>query len=296
VSILQQLQSLPAAKSVGGTGTFYEALWPNNEDRILKDKTIREALFYAIDREEILTGLIHLNAPEEEVLNCGPFSLPGRGPWCAETPWDIFTYQPEKSVELLEGAGWDCSGVPDNPCSKGGEDLTLNYRYCNGNARRGTTFDLIKEKVKPAGFAFSHSAKGNTCAAPLFTQTLPSGNFQVGDYAQGPIAVDPSPTSNFRCDAIPTEANKFAGANFTRYCDPETDTLMKEADATVDPDARLELLNQVWQRMADARAFLPIYVLPNVTIWRDDKLGGPVGGSNSSPYGGLFNADEWYLK
>jgi peptide/nickel transport system substrate-binding protein len=299
VSIIDQIKSNPNAKAVGGTGNFYEALWINNEDPVMKDKAVREALFYAVDREQILDGLIHLNAPNEKVLNCGPFSLPGRGPWCAKTPWDIFKYDPAKSKSLLEGAGWDCSKLP---CTKAGKSLTLSYRYCNGNARRGTTFDLIKEKVKPAGFAFSHTAQGNDCASPLFDQTLPKGGadgkgtFQVADYAQGPIATDPSPTSNFRCNAIPVASNNYAPANFSRYCNKTVDDLMVKADAAVDPAKRLDLLNQVWQQMFEDRVFLPIYVLPNVTVWRTDKLGGPVGETNSSPYGGFFNSPEWFLK
>lgn len=299
VSILNQIKSNPNAKAVGGPGVFYEALWPNNEDPVMRDKAVREALFYAVDRDEILKGLIHLNSPTEKVLNCGPFALPGHGNFCNTTPWDIFKYDPAKSKSILEGAGWDCSNLP---CTKGGKSLTVSYRYCNGNARRQTTFDLIKEKVKPAGFAFSHTAQGNDCASPLFDQTLPKGGadgkgtFQIADYAQGPIALNVSPTSNFRCNAIPTAANDYGPANLARYCNKRADALMVQSDSEVDPVKRLALLGQVWDLMFQDRAFLPLYVLPNVTVWRADKLGGPVGEANTSPYGGFINTPEWFLK
>lgn len=296
VSVLTQIGSNPDLQAVAGTGVFYEGLWPNLEHPFLKDRAVRQALAYAVDREEILKGLIHLNAPQEEVLNCGPFALPGRGIWCSTTPWEVYTYQPDKSIELLEGAGWDCSGVPDKPCSKDGEDLVLEYRYCNGNARRETTFELIKEKVKPAGFAWSHGAAGNDCSEPLFTKTLPKGNFAVADYANGPLAVDPSPTSNFSCEGIPTEANGYGGGNFVRWCDEEWDAKMKASDAELDPAKRLPLLEELWQHMADEALFLPLYVLPNITIWNAAKLGGPVGEANANPYATFANAHLWYLK
>jgi peptide/nickel transport system substrate-binding protein len=301
VSIISSLKSNPNAKSVGGTGNFYEGLWINNQDPVMSDKKVREAFFYAVDREEILNGLIHLNAPNEKVLNCGPFSLPGRGPWCAKTPWDVFKYDPAKAKSILESAGWNCSKVPASPCTKSGKSLTVSYRYCNGNKRRQTTFDLIKEKVKPAGFAFNHTAQGNDCASPLFDVTLPKGGadgkgtFQIADFAQGPIATDPSPTSNFRCNAIPTAANNYGPANLYRYCNEAADKAMVAADAAIDPAKRLEKLNEVYALMFEDRAFLPIYVLPNVTIWRADKVLGPVGDANSSPYGGFFNSPEWYV-
>jgi len=40
---------------------------------------------------------------------------------------------------------------------------------------------------------------------------------------------------------------------------------------------------------------LPIYILPNVTIWRGDKVFGPVGEENTNPLGTFQNADEWYV-
>jgi hypothetical protein len=40
--------------------------------------------------------------------------------------------------------------------------------------------------------------------------------------------------------------------------------------------------------------FLPIYNLPNVTIWRSDKLGGPVGDANGSPFGTFINSNQWF--
>jgi peptide/nickel transport system substrate-binding protein len=296
VSILQQLKVNPNAKSVAGTGTFWEAIRPNNQDPILKDKRVREALYYGIDREEIMKGLIHLNAPNEKVLNCGPDSLPGRGPWCHTTPWDKFSYQPTKSIEILKSAGWNCDKVPASPCTKGSQALRVSYRYCNGNARRQTTFDLIKEKIKPAGFAFTHSAEGNDCTDPLFTKTLPQGKFQVADYAEGPIAYDPSPTGNWSCGAIPTAKNGFGPLNDSRYCNPAADVAMKRSDTQLDNDERVKSLDEFWKIMVDDAAVLPIYVLPNITMWRADKIGGPVGETNSSPYGGFFNVDQWFLK
>jgi peptide/nickel transport system substrate-binding protein len=308
-SILKQLASNPNAKSVAGTGNFYEALWLNNQDPsgVLSDVKVRQAFMYGVDRQQIINGLIHLNAPDAQILNCGPYALPGRGPWCSgtqDTPWSVVSYDPAKSISILKGDGWNCSKVPASPCTKAGKSLTLSYRYCNGNARRGTTFDLVKNTVLKAGFAFSHTSQGNDCTSPLFTQTLPHGGdakstgaaslFQIADYAQGPLAVDPSPTGNFACNTIPNTANGFGGANIQFFCNAQADALMKESDKQLDPVARRATLDQVWKIMFDQAAFLPIYNLPNVTIWRSDKLAGPVGAANGSPFGTFINSDTWY--
>lgn len=295
VSIADQLtKQNPNAKAVGGRGVFYEALWLNLQDSILKDDKVREALFYAVDRQQIVNGLIHLNDPTGQILNCGPFALTG-GPFCQTHPWDKYSYDAAKSLSILKAAGWSCSGVPAKPCSKGGKTLQLTYRFCNGNQRRGTTFDLVKAKVKPAGFDFKQVTKGSDCASPLFTDTLPKGDYQVADYAQGPIAYDPTPTGNLACDQIPTAANKYGGGNYSRWCDTKATSLMRQTDAEPDLAKRQALLAQLYNIMESEHVLLPIYILPNVTIWRGDKVFGPVGEENTNPLGTFQNADEWYV-
>jgi len=308
-SILRQLASNPNAKSVAGTGNFYEALWINNQDPtgVMKDKQVRKAFMYAVDRSQVINGLIHLNAPNEQVLNCGAYALPGRGPWCAGAagaPWSGITYDPQQSLSILKADGYDCSKVPSSPCTKGGKSLTLSYRYCNGNARRQTTFDLVKNSVLAAGFAFNHTAQGNDCTSPLFTQTLPHGGdpsstgtaslYQIGDYANGPIATDPQTSANFLCNTVPDKANGFGGANLQFFCNAQADALMTQADNQLDLTQRVSLEQQAWKIMFDEYAYLPLYDLPNVTIWRSDKVAGPVGVSNSHPLSTFINSDQWY--
>jgi hypothetical protein len=36
-------------------------------------------------------------------------------------------------------------------------------------------------------------------------------------------------------------------------------------------------------------------VLPAVSAWRSDKIAGPIGLWNGTPYGLFFNIDDWYL-
>ena len=295
VSISAQLKkSNPNAKAIGGRGVFYEALWFNLEDPVLKDDKVREALFYAVDRQQIVNGLIHLNDPTGQILNCGPFALTG-GPWCDAHPWDKYSYDKAKALKILKDDGWNCASVPSKPCSKGAKTLKLTYRFCNGNARRGTTFDLVKAGVKPAGFDFNQVTKGSDCASPLFTDTLPKGNYQIADYAQGPIAYDPTPTGNLACDQIPKASNKYGGGNYSRWCDQHATTLMKQTDAEPDITKRKALLSELYNLMESEHVMLPIYILPNVTIWRSDKVFGPVGAENTNPLGTFQNADKWYV-
>jgi hypothetical protein len=40
---------------------------------------------------------------------------------------------------------------------------------------------------------------------------------------------------------------------------------------------------------------LPLYVLPNVSAWRTDKIAGPIGTWNPTIYGLFWNMNEWYV-
>ena len=69
-----------------GAGTTFEGLWFNqasqlNPDSALNDPAVREALLFAVDRDEILSEVITPSFPETELLNCGGW-VPTVGEWC----------------------------------------------------------------------------------------------------------------------------------------------------------------------------------------------------------------------
>ena len=71
--------------------------------------------------------------------------------------------------------------------------------------------------------------------------------------------------------------------------------LMKQSDSELDPTKRRAILDQMYAIEAqDFAPGVPLYVLPNVTAWRADKIAGPVGIWNPTPYSGFFNAQDWY--
>ena len=71
---------------------------------------------------------------------------------------------------------------------------------------------------------------------------------------------------------------------------------MHQSDAELDNTKRLALLQQVYELEVADHVLLPLYVLPSVIMYRADKIGGPIGTWNDSPYTGMFNSNEWYLK
>jgi len=290
-SILEQVAGDPNVKVDSGPGTYFEALWFQHESpRPLSDPAVREAFMYAVDRQAIIDTIIKLNQPDAEVLNCGFLSYPGIGPWCETTYFDSFTYDPAKSREILTAAGYDCTDEA-KACTKDGKALTLRYSTVSTNSRRITTQELLGEKAIAAGFAFDIK---NYEATDLFGQVAPHGQFDIADYASGGT-LDPTVTSSFACDYIPTKANSYAGGNWNHWCNEEATALMRQSDTELDNTARLDLMNQIYAFEVQDFLSLPLYDLPNVAVWRTDAIAGPIGTYTRSNLGLWFNMNEWYV-
>jgi len=289
VSLIDQVKGTPGVKAKGTDGAYFEALWFQHESAPLDDAKVREALMYAIDRQSIIDAIIKLNNPNAEVLNCGFVSFPNIGNWCKDKqPFSQFTYDPAKAKSLLTADGYDCTATP---CTKNGAPLTVEYSTVSTNTRRTTTQQLLQAKAKDAGFAFKVK---NYEAGVLFGDIGPHGKFTMADFATGG-SVDPSITSSFACENIPTSKNQFAGGYWNHWCDTAATDLMHQSDKELDPAKRLQLFDQIYDLEATDFLSLPLYVLPNVGAWRADKIGGPVDAFIPSNLGMFYNMNDWYL-
>jgi peptide/nickel transport system substrate-binding protein len=289
VSILDQVAGDPNVVAKGVTGFFNEEIWINHSHPPLDDPTVREALAYALDRDGVVNAIIKVNQPDAEVSTCVGNTYETIGDWCTPVFTDV-SYDPKKAVQLLEGDGWDCSGVPNNPCTKDGQPLSLQYSTVAGNTRREATQQLLKEKARPAGFEFRVK---NYDAGVLFGDVGPHGQFDIADYALGGTP-DPSFTGNFGCESIPTQANSFAGANWVHWCNKQAYQLMQDSDAEIDITKRVDLIHQISEIYAQDFVSIPLYILPNVGVWRTDQVAGPIGEYNSHFYGLFYNSFDWY--
>jgi peptide/nickel transport system substrate-binding protein len=74
-------------------------------------------------------------------------------------------------------------------------------------------------------------------------------------------AVDPNLVKSvFMCDQIAS------GFNWAHYCDPATDSAIAAADATPDPQARLDAFSDVFTKLNEQAVFLPIYDIQSTVV------------------------------
>lgn len=271
-------------------GVVYEGLWPNQrspQSPILADLAVREALAYAIDRQEIFDTVMAPIYPSGEVLQCAGW-VPNVGDWCADDFADV-TQDFDKAAQILTDAGW--ARNDDGVWEQEGSPLVIEWNTVAGNKRREDVQALVQEQVADFGIRFDIN---NLDAAELFQNRLPTLDFGMGLYANV-TSPDPSVTTLYDSGQIPTEENGFSGQNAMAW-DSETVTdLTRRADRELDPAARLELIHEIGAEARADVAWIPLYQLPNLTAWRSDQLGGPIGDYTASSYGGFANMYDWFL-
>ena len=115
-----------------------------NFNGILGDKTIREALAYAINQEEIVTGVCNGYEKVSKTVN-----TPGGLFENSETSVK-YSFDAEKSKSLLESAGWTDSDN-DGIREKDGNKLSVKITYPSEDASQAAIAQVIKTQLANVG-------------------------------------------------------------------------------------------------------------------------------------------------
>jgi peptide/nickel transport system substrate-binding protein len=276
-----------------GAGVTYEGLWFNqgslkNPNTPLKDPAVREALLHAVNRDEILSEVITPSFPDTEVLNCGGW-VPTVGDWCDQTDFADATFDAAAVDQILTDAGW--AKGSDGIYAKDGQRLSLTWQTVAGNARREAIQQLVIPELADLGIEVTAD---NSDADTLFQTRLPQLDTEIALYAQV-ASPDPSVTTIFACENIPSEANEFSGQNTVGWCNEDATDLMHQSDQTPITEDRLDLIHQVGDAIRADAVWLPFYQLPLITAWDSSQVGGPVGETTNSSYGGFANMYDWFI-
>lgn len=291
--LTEQLTGDDSLETIFGAGTTFEGIWFNTQSLLdtespLYDPAVREALLFAIDRETILTEVIHPLSPEAELLNCHSW-VPTVGEWCDVEDYADVSFDPEQVASILEGAGW--ARGSDGIYAKDGQRLEFTWQTVAGNARREQIQALVIPQLEELGIAVTAD---NSEAGTLFEQLLPQRQTEMMLFAYV-ASPDPTATSNWHCDNIPTPENDFAGQNAQSWCNEEASEAMSASDRAIDVEERLEQIHLIGDLQRADAIGLPMYQLPLITSYNTEVIGGPVGDFTSSPYGGFSNMYDWFL-
>ncbi|WP_448337808.1 peptide ABC transporter substrate-binding protein [Chloroflexus aurantiacus] len=233
-----------------------------NPHPILYDLRVRQAIQYAINKQMIADTLLYGKVkPGSTVLPAGPFAC----------PQPASEYNPERAKALLEEAGWQAGA--DGIREKDGMRLSLKINSTSGNLLREQTEQVLAEMLKQVGIELTIENMPSDVffAGGESDGIRDTGKFDIILYTTGP-GLDPDSHlfSNYSSARIPTAENDWAGANFSRYINPDVDTWIDEAAIVMDQAARKELYCKVATQINQDLPRIFLYERLSITAHRQE--------------------------
>lgn len=257
---------------------FVEFININLGKPIFQDKAVRQAMYDAMDKENIISQVyLNIHTPSETYL--------------AETSWannpDLpqHVYDPEKAKAGLEAAGWTVSD--DGVREKDGVKLAFTNSTTAGNDVRAQAQQYLQQTWKDVGIDMRIDNMPPAVIWGDYHTKSQYDTVMVGEISG--IGGDPDATARFASSQIPVQTG--AGKNTMQYSNPEVDRLLAEGARESDQSKRREIYLAVQTLLRDDLAVLPIFHYTNV---EGTKTGLTNFKGNAFVVSNMWNINEWY--
>lgn len=261
-----------------GPSAFVEFIYPNFGLPIFQDKAVREAMYYAMDKQNIIDQ-VYLGIPNPAET------------YLAETSWAInpdlpqHEYNPDRAREILEEAGW----VLGDDGVRTKDDLRLSFSNSTtaGNNVREQAQQYLQQTWADVGIEMQIE---NMPPAVIWGEYYLMSQFDtvmVGEVSG--VGGDPDATARFASSQIPAKTG--AGKNTMQYENPEVDELLEQGAQEPDQETRKEIYYRVQEILRDDLAVLPIFHYANV---EGTKTGLMNYKANAFVVNNWWNLHEWY--
>jgi len=251
----------------------YTYLGYNLKRPLFQDRRVRQALAYAINKQEIIDGVL---------LGYGTAAT---GPYKPDT-WvynaDIkkYSYNPDKARQLLADAGWkdtDGNGI----LNKDGKELSFTIVTNQGNDLRAKTGEIIQRRFKDVGV----DVKLRIIEwATFLKEFINPGNFDatILAWTGGP---EPDQYNIWHSSkTVPGELN------FIGFKNDEVDRLLEEGRRVFDQQKRKVYYDRFQEILAEEQPYTFLYVgeaLPAVSK--------RFRGVKPAPAGIRYNFTHWFV-
>ncbi len=236
-----ELKQNPKAATYTFPQLIYDYWHWNLRNPLFQDTRVRKAMCYALDREkmiqQVLRGLGELAAGDTHPLR-----------------WDFDpglreihpNYNPKKTIELMEAAGWTIEkdaqgnikpGAVWTKTTPDGKVLKMEFEIATntGNPRRADYIQIIQQQLAQLGFRATLRTLDTNA---FYNDYLQTGKFETA-VAGWRIGSDPDKTEIWHSKSIDTSFN------WQAYSNPEVDRLIEEGLNYVD----IEEAKPIYQRI-----------------------------------------------
>lgn len=213
-------------------GREYDFIACNCNDYLLKDVNIRQAIEYAIDKDNIISNIYN----NEYYKSNYPLDY---GSFLYTKDYSNITYNIEKAKELLINDGWNYS---NNSWKKYGTVLTIDITVNSDNKKRVDVANNIKEQLEGIGII----VKVKELSSADYINCINNKNYQVllsGIY-----------------NGYSPDLEYFYGeGNLANYTNDNLTSLLKEAENITDKKSLKEMYEQIIKITSNDVAYIGLY-------------------------------------
>jgi peptide/nickel transport system substrate-binding protein len=240
---------------------------------LFRDKRIRQALTSAIDKNELIHGVL-FGMGQKAV---GPIA-PGR--WAYNPNVRDIAYDPRHAAELLAQAGWREKNS-DGILVKDGKPFSFTILTNQGNQQRLLTAQIIQQRLKYVGI----DVKIRIVEwATFLKEFVDKGNFEVVMLGW---TTSPDPDMYDVWHSSKTNPGEL---NFVGYKNAEVDRLLEEGRSTFDIEKRKKAYFRIQEIMADEQPYTFLYVPDALPV-----VSARIRGVKPAPIGIGYNQIKWYV-
>jgi len=251
----------------------YSYLGYNLRSPFFQDKRVRQALTYAIDKQEIIDGVL---------LGYGRVATGPYKPdtWVYNAQVKTYGYDPIKARQLLADAGWvdtDNDGIVD----KDGQALAFTIVTNQGNDLRAKSGEIIQRRFREVGVDVQLRIIE---WATFLKEFINPGNFDatILGWTGGP-----EPDQYNIWHSSKTGPRQL---NFINYKNQEVDDLLERGRRTFDQQQRKAYYDRFQEILAEEQPYTFLYIpeaLPAVAK--------RFRGIEPAPAGIRYNFNHWYV-
>ena len=251
----------------------YTYLGYNLKDWKFQDPRVRQAITHAIDRKEIIDGVL---------LGLG---LTATGPYKPDTPWynpkvKQYPYDTEKAKTLLAEAGWKSSGK-EGILEKEGRPFEISILTNQGNESRARCAEIIQRRLAGVGI----KVKIRTVEwAAFINDFIDKRNFEAVILGWS-MGQDPDLYDIWHSSKVgPKELN------FISYKNQEVDSLLEKGRYTFDTKVRKACYDRIQEILAEEQPYTFLFVPYALPV-----IHARFHGVEPAPAGISHNMDKWFV-
>lgn len=244
-------------------GREFDYLAINNKKNILQNKEVRKAIYYAINKKEIIYNVYN----NKYMVTNFPLDY---GCYLYQNKEDKDEYNLNKTKEMLTNAGWS---YKNNIWKKGSNKLEFNLVVNNETEKRAQVAELIKEQLEKIGIKINIIKVNNN----TFNNYLKNKNYDI--ILSGNIV------------PIYADLNSYFGENnLSNYTNNEINEILQDINNIENKELLQEKYNRIYEIYKEEMPFISLYNNTNFILY--SKL--IKGDLSNNWYNIFYNINNWY--